>query len=553
MLFNDLQVKWSQRQVLTPVIDRARRFGANEDGNLTIFSITLFMLMMMIGGVAVDMMRFENNRVALQNTLDRSTLAAAAMTQKRTPTTVVEDYFLKAGLSSYLTNVTVTQGISFRNVKAKAAAVTETPFLATVGVNSLAATGWSEAEQRINNIEISMVLDVSGSMASNNKITNLKNAAKEFVDTVLLTDTEKKISIAIVPFNGQVNMTQTFRSKFNATNNPNVANMNCFDLPPSAYTTLEMSTSAPMSMTANADTLSSTSTAVGFLSPTNSQALQNPANAWCMPSTKNVIVPPTNVISDLKNVIDGLEATGATSINAGMKWGTSLLDSSMKSLFTNMIGLGQMPPELASRPAFYADTDSMKVVILMTDGEHWAEERVQETYKSGNSPIYRSNGDGNVSVRHTTGRPATAGANEYYVPHQNKWLAAPWNSGGGVTQQTWPQVWARHRTSFVAWQYYAMPLGTTNSTRSTQYNNAMAMFRLQTPTSTMNSQLQSLCTQARAKGVVIYTIAFEAPTAGQTQLQACASAPSYYFDADGLQISTAFRAIASNISQLRLK
>jgi uncharacterized protein YegL len=553
MLFNDLQVKLSKRQALTPVIDRARRFGEAEDGNLTIFSITLFMLMMMIGGVAIDMMRFENNRVMLQNTLDRSTLAAAAMSQKLTPTSVVQDYFLKAGLSSFLTNVTVTNGLSFRNVKAKAEAITETPFLGTVGVNSLSATGWSEAEQRINNIEISLVLDVSGSMASNGKITNLKNAAKEFVDTVLLTDTEKKISIAIVPFNGQVNMTQTFRSKFNATNNPNVANMNCFDLPASAYTTLEMSTSAPMSMTANADTLSSTSTAVGFLSPTNSQALQDPSNVWCMPSTKNVIVPPTNVVSDLKNAIDNFQATGATSINAGMKWGTSLLDSSMKSLFTSMIGQGQMPPELASRPAFYADTDSMKVVILMTDGEHWAEERVPEAYKSGNSPIYRSNGDGNVSVRHTTGRPATTGANEYFVPHKNQWLAAPWNSGGGVTQQTWPQIWKRHRTTFVAWQYYAMALGTTNSSRNSQYNNAMALFRIQTPTSTMDTQLQSLCSQARAEGVVIYTIAFEAPANGQTQLQACASAPAYYFDAQGLQISTAFRAIASNISQLRLK
>ena len=32
----------------------------------------------------------------------------------------------------------------------------------------------------------------------------------------------------------------------------------------------------------------------------------------------------------------------------------------------------------------------MKIVVLMTDGEHFAEERVGESYKSGNAPIYRA-------------------------------------------------------------------------------------------------------------------------------------------------------------------
>ena len=44
------------------------------------------------------------------------------------------------------------------------------------------APGASTAEQRVNNVEIVLVLDVSGSM-SGTKITNLKSAAAEFVDT----------------------------------------------------------------------------------------------------------------------------------------------------------------------------------------------------------------------------------------------------------------------------------------------------------------------------------------------------------------------------------
>ena len=53
-------------------------------------------------------------------------------------------------------------------------------------------------------------------------------------------------------------------------------------------------------------------------------------------------------------------------------------------------------------------------------------------------------------------------------------------------------------------------------------------------------------------GVTVYGIAFEAPTGGRTQISQCATSSAHYFNAAGLQIRTAFRAIASNISHLRL-
>jgi hypothetical protein len=64
--------------------------------------------------------------------------------------------------------------------------------------------------------------------------------------------------------------------------------------------------------------------------------------------------------------------------------------------------------------------------------------------------------------------------------------------------------------------------------------------------------LQQSCTLAKNNGVIVYGIAFEAPANGQTQISGCATSPSHYFNATGLQIQSAFRAIASNISQLRL-
>lgn len=70
--------------------------------------------------------------------------------------------------------------------------------------------------------------------------------------------------------------------------------------------------------------------------------------------------------------------------------------------------------------------------------------------------------------------------------------------------------------------------------------------------STKNSRMQTVCTAAKNAGIVIYGIAFEAPSDGQTQIRNCATSDAHYFNANGLEISTVFRAIASQISYLRL-
>jgi hypothetical protein len=68
----------------------------------------------------------------------------------------------------------------------------------------------------------------------------------------------------------------------------------------------------------------------------------------------------------------------------------------------------------------------------------------------------------------------------------------------------------------------------------------------------MDGQLQAACTAAKDDNVIIYGIAFEAPTNGQAQIRACSTSAAHYFVANGSEISTAFTAIANNISQLRL-
>lgn len=540
------------------------RLRAEERGSLTIFGLVLFLLMVMIGGFAVDLMRFESTRTALQNTLDRSTLAAASLTQDLDSEEVVEEYFAKAGLSEYLTDVQVTEGINFKEVDATALAATNPFFLHMIGIDAFDASGRSAAEQRITNVEIALVLDVSGSM-SGTKIANLKTAANEFVNTVLSSDGEDRISITLVPYNGQVNLGALLAAKYNIQNNPNtlVANLsgvNCVDLDPLVYGNSVLSRTDPMQATAHVDNFSTTTTSnLNYYSYTDtSRAVPNAANRWCPPSTTNIVRLPSNDIATLQAQINGLTAIGATSINAGLKWGLALLDPSARPMFSQFAASSDIPAEFDGRPYEYTDPEALKIVVLMTDGEHFPEYRMNPSYTSGLSPIWRSAGDGNYSIHHPD---FTGSVDKYWVPHLGAWRATAWtNDATPAVQLTWPEVWAGNNTSawpglrvtYVAWQLYARALGTPGSNWTSIYNTWMTNFRTVTATNDMDTQLQQICTRAKNNHVTVYGIAFEAPANGQTQISQCATSAAHYFNAQGLQIRTAFRAIASNISQLRL-
>lgn len=535
-----------------------------EEGNLTILALCMFVLMAMIGGIAVDLMRYEAMRTSLQNTLDRATLAAASLSQQLDAEDVVTDYFDKAGLADYLRAVTVEEGLNYREVNADARAATNPFFLHMIGVEEMDAPGRSKAEQRMTNVEIVLVLDVSGSMADNNRLTNLKSAANEFVDTVLSSDSEDRISIAVVPFNGQVNLGAALRGRYNAQHQHGVTNVNCVDLPASVYTQTGITTTLGLPMTAHADTFSQTSRVASYIDRASTDfAVPVPGNRWCPPSTSNTVMLPSQNIAALQAKINSLTAIGATSINAGMKWGMTLIDPGSQAVIGHFVDTGVVPPVFDGRPFDYTDPESMKIIVLMTDGDHFTEERVRDQYKSGvtgangTHAIYKSPNDGNYSIRFITGRPGVSGTREYWVPHRSEWRALPWtnttNTGAATLQPiTFQQLWSEVRLDWVVWQLYARALGTNDSQRSAQYTTWLPLLREQTPINTMNTQLQSMCGLAKTNGVTVYGIAFEAPTGGRTQISQCATSSAHYFNAAGLQIRTAFRAIASNISHLRL-
>lgn len=67
-----------------------------------------------------------------------------------------------------------------------------------------------------------------------------------------------------------------------------------------------------------------------------------------------------------------------------------------------------------------------------------------------------------------------------------------------------------------------------------------------------DANLRAICDAARAQNILVFTIAFEAPVAGQEVMRYCATSEAHYYDVEGVEISEAFASIANTINQLKL-
>ena len=525
----------------------------------------MFLMIVLLGALGVDMMRFEMERAKLQSTLDRAVLAAADIDQTMVPTDVVNEYFTKSGLGGTVTGVNVSQGLGYRSVTVTARKSINTQLIHMLGVETMSAPAAGAAEERVGSVEISLVLDVSGSMASNGKIGNLRTAGGQFIDAIFANTEQDKVSISIVPYNGQVNVGPDLINKYNITNRHN--DSYCVDLPTSVYTSAALSRTLPMPQHVFADTYNSSNTSSSY---STSNMTPSSSNRWCDANPVNRIRVHNNNVLQLKGHIDSLQPVGATSIDAGMRWGSALLDPSARPVVTELVAENKVIAPFAGRPLAYNDPEVLKVIVLMTDGEHWPNEFINDGFRSGPSTIYRNTDDDRYSIFHA----GVSGSKKFYIPHTNSWSAVPW--GGSITQSctgsgwrrvctdvysdgdairlNWETVWKELRVQWVANQLYRRALGGS-------LNSWIDMLRTREGTvigsgphevSTMNNRLLNLCSRVKEQGVVIYTVAFEAPTIGRNLLRDCASSPNHAFDVDGLEIASAFSSIATSIRKLRL-
>lgn len=555
------------------------RFRREEDGVLIIFGIFIFGLMLAIGGLSFDIMRYEANRMRLQATVDRASLAAASLTQSLNPRDVVDDYFAKAHMTDFLDSVTVTEGVGSRRVEVEASlsvplhhgnfGVFATSPTSTEN-DTLLVEAYSVAEESIGNVEISLVLDVSGSMGSYSRLTNLKTAAKNFLDTVYDATDAEKVSTSIIPYSMQVNAGATLLSHYTRDNTHE--HSHCINFSTSDYASTALSTTTPLEQTLHFDPWTTENGSFDL-----GNALPDPA---CPLAASRQILPWSTNKGEMKDFIDDFYAGGNTSTDIGAKWGVALLDPGSQSILTSMVNSGDVADVIDGRPLAYDTQDGMKILVLMTDGAHTSQYYMDD-YREGDSFVWKYVQSGvthysiwrygenstpipdppageTVCVRwHRNGSCRRWETNE---PDDNWFQARSYNGsynsyswdttpygGNDAVRMTWPEVWAE-----IPPEYFSDEVLYEMGTLSDSDRNAFEYAMTTHGQSTKDSRLSTLCTAAKSQGIIIFTVGLEVDDSNARKLENCASSVNHAFDVNGMDITNAFASIASQINQLRL-
>ena len=423
-----------------------RRFRDEEDGGLILFALYIFLVMLLIAGIAVDMMRFETRRTALQNTLDAASLAATNLKRESDPTELVKDFMSKRGYDASLVSVTpeetrVGQDLAAgdegtliaRRVTAGYDLRVNTFFMHMLGIEELGTASAGAAFERVQNVEISLVVDISGSMGGQ-KIKDLKSSAINFFQSVVDEErTEGITSVSVIPYNHTIVVPDLLLDRLNTTDSGFVpeddrprpspgadpypgalanyskynAKSKCIRFFDSDMTTNDLEADY---LALRAITPEQQLTRMAYYDPGGSTGSKNNYNRpkdngarRCDP-TRSPILPFATSLSDLETHINGLRTGGWTAIENGIKWGVALLDPALRPMVTQMIADEILPAKMKDRPGDYEAQDellqddgslanaegtpsAMKVLVLMTDGANTNQYDIKDG--SGSDPNFK--------------------------------------------------------------------------------------------------------------------------------------------------------------------
>ena len=197
----------------------AARLGGDRRGNVAIiFALCLPTLVMVVLG-GMDVQRITTVRSNLQDALDAATLAAA-----RSPH-IKEDELTAVGLAALKANLRGYPGVTFRDedivfkiengvivadAKVEVKTIVANIVLPPYGklMDDTLPVGAHSEVNRAMDVEVALVLDITGSMNEGTRLADLKRAATDLVEAVVRPSTDlggTRTRVALVPYSMGVN------------------------------------------------------------------------------------------------------------------------------------------------------------------------------------------------------------------------------------------------------------------------------------------------------------------------------------------------------------
>lgn len=336
------------------------------------FGMTIPLIVTSVG-MSVDLAQSYLVRERLSQALDAAALAAAASStddagdlEKRINDFVDANY--PPDKVGFTTDIRIENHDDV--LYASATAQLNTAFMKIFGKETVEVFVETEVTKEVKAIEVVLVMDVTGSMSTNNNIATLRTAATNFVNTMFdrVKDLEQ-IKIGLVPFSSSVNVGTYGLGKtpgglnyddpfvrnpsnlsYSNTNNNQWGgcvlegdypdDIDDHEGPWDMYRYCRTSTGTPIP---NCETTRS------GRSPNYTYTANREQNYLC-PDTP--VTPLTNNKTELLTSISTLKANGNTYINTGLSWGRRLIS----------------PDFPFTEGEDYDNEDWTKAIILMTDG-----------------------------------------------------------------------------------------------------------------------------------------------------------------------------------------
>ncbi len=408
------------------MVGRPRRFRESERGVIAVLFAILLPPILGIMAVAFDLSQFLVMKQQLAAAADAAALdAGGSPSLSDAAATAEAQAFIAANypaVSSVGTLKSVSVARTTSLVTVTASATMNTTFLSIIGYGTLEADVTSQVSVSQNQLEVVLVLDNTGSMAqtygSMTGIAGLQAAATTLVNTLFASDpTGQYVRIAVVPFTAAVNVgTQYAGASWMDTKGAGALTRENLAVPAgegliqfasqlrnASWGGCVRQRTEPYDLEdvapASGDTLYTP-----YFAPSEPSGLYNhylPDGSFPKGTTQaqiqysvkkykqgtvqgygpnftcavQPIIPLTNDQDAILSEIAAMQASGATVIPAGLTWGWHLLSPIVAPVLF---------PGNAYQPVAYTNTSTIKVIILLTDGE--ADVQLTSNYQPPTAP-----------------------------------------------------------------------------------------------------------------------------------------------------------------------
>jgi Flp pilus assembly protein TadG len=318
---------------------------ANDAGGAValIFALVLVVLGG-FAGAALDYSRAAAARTRLQAALDAIALTSVKASEGKSVSAIQAEALRLLTASTdgrELIGLSVNVAKEAGRLSFTAGGALKTTLASLLGVQTIELSASAEVAWGTTKLEVALVLDNTGSMSSSGKMTALKKAVQDFLDTMQANATSAdSIKVAIVPFTTSVRVPNALRNA--AWIDPeHIKSANWPGCVWDRDHPYDVSDAAPED--GKASTLFPTE-----LKPEEDK--KKKAEVTCSVSTP--FVPLTNNFAELSKTVTAMTPNGYTNTTVGLAWGLHMLTPSEP--ITNAVPLGTPGVK--------------KYIVFMTDG-----------------------------------------------------------------------------------------------------------------------------------------------------------------------------------------